>query len=140
MVLASTGPDPGAAGAPRGARYEAPGTAGLAGLVPPGFGLLVDGATPDRRQVAASIVDGLRVRETPHGDEPDLRAFAVPPHLRHVRDAAVTAAKQAGAKGGIGVWATGGGREGLWISLRRPTPESFDAAYEAVAGARRPSR
>ncbi len=38
-----------------------------------------------------------------------------------VRDAAVTAAKQAGAKGGIGVWATGGGREGLWISLRRPS-------------------
>lgn len=30
LVLASTGPDPGAAGAPRGARYEAPGTAGLA--------------------------------------------------------------------------------------------------------------
>jgi hypothetical protein len=78
-------------------------------------------------------VDGLRVRETPHGDEPDLRAFAVPPHLRHVREAAITAAKQAGAKGGIGVWPPAAAARGLWISLRRPTPELLDAAYEAVA-------
>lgn len=85
------------------------------------------------RDPGPAVLDRTGPREAPHGDEIDLRAHAVPPHLRDVRDAAVRAARQSGAKAAVGVWATGGGREGLWVQLHRPTPAAFDAAYDAVA-------
>ena len=131
-ILASSSSSPDSSGVSSGARAEPVGAAGLAGLVPPGFALLVDGATPGRRVVAASVVEGLAVAEPPDGCEPDLQASPVPQHLRPVVARAVTAAEQAGARGGGASWMTGGGRAGLWLDLYRAPAAAWDAAFAAV--------
>lgn len=62
-VLASTSDSPDSAGVPAGTRCEPVGAAGLAALVPAGYAVLVDGATPGRRLVSAEAVDGLQLTE-----------------------------------------------------------------------------
>lgn len=131
-VLASTSTSPDASGVPAGARPEAVGAAGLAGIVPAGFALLVDGATPGRRVVAAAVVEGLAVAEPPDGSEPDLRAGRVPDHLRAVADRVAVAAREHGARDVAASWMTGGGRGGLWLDLHHAPPPAWDAAFAAV--------
>jgi hypothetical protein len=132
-VLASTSDSPDASGVPAGARPVAADTADLARLVPPGYALLVDGAAPNRRTVAADVVDGLRVAEPPDGTEPDLKIGPVPPHAAPVAADAQGAALATGAKHATAVWAQTASRRGLWISLDRAPEQAHQAALDAIA-------
>lgn len=133
LVLATTSDSPDAAGAPAGTRCEPTAIAGLAGRVPPGFGLLVDRSTPGRRVVSAAVIDGLRLKEPPCGDEPDLRTERVPDQLGGVRNSVVASAGRTGARGISVVWTIDGGRQGLWVVVDRPVAGTLDAVYDAVA-------
>jgi hypothetical protein len=133
LVLATTSDSPDAAGAPAGTRCEPTAIAGLAGRVPPGFGLLVDRSTRGRRVVSASVIDDLRLQEPPCGDEPDLRTERVPDQLGGVRNSVVASAGRTGARGITVVWTIGGGRQGLWVVVDRPVAGTLDAVYDAVA-------
>lgn len=132
-VLASTSDSPDASGVSAGARPVAADTADLARLVPPGYALLVDGAAPNRRTVAADVVDGLRLAEPPDGTEPDLNIGPVPPHAAPVAADARGAALAAGAKHATAVWAQTASRRGLWISLDRAPEQAHQAALDAIA-------
>jgi hypothetical protein len=133
LVLATTSDSPDAAGAPAGTRCEPTAITGLAGRVPPGFGLLVDRSTPGRRVVSAAVIDGLRLQEPPCGDERDLRTERVPDQLGGVRNSVVASAGRTGARGISVVWTIGGGRQGLWVVVDRPVAGTLDAVYDAVA-------
>ncbi len=136
LALASTGDSPDLSDVPAGTSREVAGPTRLLDLVPVGYGLLVDGASPGARVVPASVLDALRSSEPPAGDEPDFTAAPVPDRYRPAADAATAAARSAGARRAVAVWADGATRHGLLVSLHRAPPPAFDAAVEALAAVR----
>lgn len=132
LVLAATTDSPDASGVPAGTRREVPGLPRLLDLVPPGHGLLVDGASPGRRVVPAADLDQWRNAMPAAGDEPSLDVGPVPPAVAPVAAGAVAAATSAGSRHGLAAWATADGRSSLLIALHEPTAEAFDAALQVV--------
>jgi hypothetical protein len=131
-VLASTSDSPDAAGVPAGTSCERVDGAGLAAVVPPGYAVLVDGATPGRRLISAELVDSLRVAEPPDGTEAGFRAIPMPHHLRPVAEAATAAALAAGADRASAVFTTSGERDGLWVLLDGGGAQAEDAAFAKI--------
>lgn len=135
VLLASTSDSPDAADVPAGTPSTAPSPSDLLTLVPAGYGLLVDGGTPGRHVVPAQRLDAARSGAAPDGTEPDLVIGPVPSVHRAAADAAVEAGRAAGVKRVVALWASGGGRTGLWVSLHRPSEAALDAVHAAVAQA-----